>query len=174
MKPAMLFSVIAIIVIVILTAFSVVPGEWLGVGPVAHNLGPSVDLGIVLYVCPVQSGAFDELSRSFLMFREQIKMFFMGLLLFLALAIGWAFYQNLIKDKFDYNSWRFAISFAKTLFWGAIIVVILMYSPNFFKTVGVRGAGSKYVLCERDTPGSRPVRQDAVMPQFQRQTGVQK
>jgi hypothetical protein len=163
MKPALLFSVLAVIAIVVLTSFSTGPGEWMGIAPQVHRLRADIDIGTVLYVCPAADMVWDDISKSLQLFRSQILMFFFGLLLFLFAAFGWAMYRDLIGDKFSQNHWKFTVSFATTLFWGTIIVAILMYSPNYFKTVGVRGSDQRFILCESSTPGSRPVRESAVV-----------
>ena len=169
MKPALLFSVLAVIAIMVLVSFETGPGEWMGMAPAAHRFRETTDLGGVLYVCPAADSVWGSISETLHQLRTQILMLFSAALLFLIAAFGWALYQDLIKDKFIYNDWRFTIGFAKGLFYLAIAVTIAMYSPNFFKTVGIRGvddeqgAPRKFVLCERDTPGSRPVRESAVV-----------
>jgi len=163
MKPALLFSVLAVIAIVVLASFSTGPGEWLGMAPQTHNFRESVDIGTVLYVCPAASSTWDQASQSLQVFRRQLQMFFFGAMLFLLFAFAWAFYRDLISDKFQQNNWRFTVFLAKSIFWGAIAVSIVMFSPNHFKTVGVRGATGSFVLCESTTPGSRPVRESAVI-----------
>jgi hypothetical protein len=163
MKAGLIFSVLAVIAIVVLTSFSTGPGEWIGIAPVVHNLPDSV-AGIALYVCPVADNVFDSMSEFLLQFRTQLLMVFIGLALFLMASFGWAFYQNLIKDKFEQTPWNFSVGFARVLFWGTVIVTVLMYSPNHYKKVGVRGSDSAFILCESNTPGSRPVRSDAVVP----------
>jgi drug/metabolite transporter (DMT)-like permease len=97
-----------------------------------------------------------------LQFRNQLLMFFFAALMLLASAFAWAMYQNLLKDKFDHNAWKFTTFFAKCLLWVTIAALILMFSPNGIKRVQVRGSDQSFVLCESTTPGSRPVRSDAV------------
>jgi len=167
MKPGLLFSVVAIITIIILSSFSTGPGEWMGIPPADHSAlfeRHNIDPGAVLYVCPAESTLWDDLSNAFLEFRTQILMIWAGLLLFLVTAFGWAFYQNLIKNKFEEGTYVFAITFARGLFWITVIMVLLIFTPNHFKSVGVVGSDTRFVLCQSTTPDSRPVRADAVVP----------
>ena len=43
----------------------------------------------------------------------------------------------------------------KLLFWALVIVLMLVKTPNYFRTVYVDGARGEWVLCESNTPGAR-------------------
>ncbi|MCL2538065.1 MAG: hypothetical protein FWE52_01125 [Alphaproteobacteria bacterium] len=162
MRPTVVLSVILVIAIIIAASFGVTPGEWIGIKPAVHNLPDSV-AGIALFVCPASDVVFDEIARGLVMFRTALTMIFFFFFMVLLVTTGWAFYQNLISDKFDKKKYEFPFFLGKALFWATIIFTILLHTPNHFRAVGVRGAPGKFVLCESSTPGSRPVRADAII-----------
>jgi len=166
MNPGLLLSSVAVIVVMVLAMFSTGPGEWMGIVPATHPVlvERGIDMGTVLYVCPVANTFWDEISGALTQFRTQIFMIWIGLILFLLTSVAWAFYQNLIKDKFDENSWKFSTGFARTLFWASIIGMIMLYGPNSYKTVGVTGTDARFILCEYTTPGARPLPYSSVNP----------
>ena len=157
-RPILVFSVFAAITIAVMAMSGV------SLTPTApiHNLPDSVRAE-ALFVCPTTDATFDELANTLSQFRRQLQMIFMFCLMLLFAVAGWAFYQNLIKDKFDKKSYDLTSALAITLFWGTLVVTILMHSPNSFRTVGVRGHEGKFVLCESNTPGARPVRATAII-----------
>ncbi|MDR1207020.1 MAG: hypothetical protein LBK26_01240 [Rickettsiales bacterium] len=158
MKPIALFSTLAVIAIIIAASFG------LSVTPTApiHNL-PDSARDIALFVCPAADSVFDEIARGLMMFRNQLMMVFFFFFIFFLASLGWSVYQNLIKDKFEEKVYKFPFFLGKSLFWATIIVTVLMHSPNSFRTVGVMGAPGKFVLCQSNTPGSRPVRANAII-----------
>ena len=155
----MLFSVLAVIAIVVAASFG------LSIAPTAplYNLPDSV-ASAAIFVCPTKDPVFDEVARALSMFRPQMTVVFYFFLMLFAASLGWAFYQNLIKDKFEQKAYNNAVFLGKTLFWITLVATILMHAPNAFRAVGVRGADGKFVLCESNTPGARPVRASAVVP----------
>ena len=158
MKPTLLLSALAAITVVVMASFGI------SVTPTAplHNLPESV-AAAALFVCPVADPVFDEFARALAMFKKELNMLFLFFLILTLAVAGWAFYQNLIKDKFEKSSYEHAFFLAKWLFWGTIVVSILLHAPGSFRTVGVKGTNEKFVLCESNTPGSRPVRASAVI-----------
>jgi hypothetical protein len=48
------------------------------------------------------------------------------------------------------------------LFWALVVVLLLVKTPNYFRTVHVDGTNTNWVMCESNTPGARAVRADAV------------
>ena len=163
MKQTLLLSTLVIITIVVLASFGYVPAEWVGIKIPVHNISDSVAAN-ALFVCPAASPVFDGISKAMLNYRNQITMiFFFFFMIFLA-TTAWGFYQNLIKDEFDQNKYLPAFFIGKWLFWISIVVMILMYTPNHFRTVKVTGSAEKWVLCESTSAGSRPVRANAVNP----------
>jgi len=160
MKPIMLISALGIIAIIIAASFG------LAVDTTTPNLLlklPESVRGSALFVCPAADPIFDETASALSMFRTQLMMIFFFFFILLVASTGWAFYQNLIKDKFEKDRYDFPFFLGKSLFWVTIIVTILLHSPNGFRTVGVRGADGKFVLCQSNTPGARPVRSDMVI-----------
>ncbi|MCL1902458.1 MAG: hypothetical protein FWG18_02400 [Alphaproteobacteria bacterium] len=162
MRPLALLSAIAIIVIILMASFGIVPADWVGIQLASHNLPDSVR-DSALFVCPAASNVFDEISRGLLPFRTQFTMVFFFFFMLLLATTGWAVYQNLVKDKFEQKAYDFPFFLGKALLWTTLIVTILMHAPNSFRAVGISGAPGKFVLCESTTPGSRPVRATAVI-----------
>ena len=160
MKPIVLFSVLAAIAVGIAASFGV--GMGTGTPDILLQLPESVR-GSALFVCPAADSTFDELSRNLLHFGTEITMVFFFCLMLLIASFGWAIYQNLAKDKFEKKRYDFPIAFGQTLLWMTIVVAVLMYSPNSFRAVGVRGVPEKFILCESNTPGARPVRADMII-----------
>jgi hypothetical protein len=86
----------------------------------------------------------------------------MSLLLLWFANLFWILYNSLLKDKFERKSWDFPIFLGKILIFSFMIGTVLMHSPNHFRNVAITGAGDKWVLCERDTPGARAVQSAAL------------
>ncbi|MCL2017442.1 MAG: hypothetical protein FWG80_01540 [Alphaproteobacteria bacterium] len=165
MKPihVLLISTLAAITIVVMATFDIAPGGFVGIKPASHNLPDSVAAN-ALFVCPVADPTFDEIARELSRFRKQLNMIFLFSFMFILAVASWAFYQNLIKDKFEKKSYNLTFFLAKALFWVTLAITILLHSPNSYRIVGIKGSNEKFVLCESDTPGSRPVRSSAVIP----------
>ena len=87
---------------------------------------------------------------------------FLFALMLLIVVWAWAMYQNLLKDKFNRDSFKTPWAMTKALFWAVVIILLMIKTPNYFRTVYVRGDNTAYVLCENNTPGARAVRADAV------------
>lgn len=157
MNPGFLFSVLAIIAIIVASSFG------LHIFPTApiHILPDSV-ADAALFVCPAASETFDEIARQLSYARNSLTIVFFFVFMIWLAMIGWSFYQNLLKDKFDEKSWQSIIFLGKTLFWMTIIITILMHSPNHYRKITLRGANGDFVLCESNDPASRPVHSAAV------------
>lgn len=156
MKPMMLFSIIALTMIVIATSFDlqIAPSEVIQI--------PANLMGQELYVCPAANNMWDSFSQSLHPFMRNITMIFFFVVMLLTFSWGWALYQNLLSDSFKRESFSKPWKFTKFTFWVAVIVVLLMFTPNHFRTVHVQGSDASWVLCESDTPGAKPVRAEAV------------
>ncbi|MDR0967951.1 MAG: hypothetical protein LBL75_03975, partial [Rickettsiales bacterium] len=72
-------------------------------------------------------------------------------------------YQNLLKDKFNEKNWNNVKFLGKVLFWLAVVVTILLHSPNSYRGVKLKGATGEYILCEASDPMSKPVHAKAVL-----------
>ena len=70
----------------------------------------------------------------------------------------WALYQNLLKDKFNRDSFKKPWMFTKFLFWAIVIMTVLMKTPDYFRAIEIDGARGQYVLCESSTPGAKIVK----------------
>ncbi len=149
MKPTMLFAIVLLAAIVLMTSFGI-------------NLSPTTPIKLsadvaanALYVCPAASNTWDMLSTGLRVFTKPAIIGFFFAVILLCFSWAWAMYQNLLKDKFVRDAFKTPWAFTKMLFWGTIIVIMLIMTPNHFRTVHVDGASGNWVLCESDTPGAR-------------------
>lgn len=156
MKPTMMFAIVMLTAIVLMTAFNI------NILPNEVNVISATDAPNALYVCPAASNLWDKLAEGFQILKKPLIIgFFFGLIL-LVFIWAWALYQNLLKDKFVRDAYKTPWAFTKLLFWGVVIVSLLLATPNYFRTVHLKGAPGNWVLCDNTTPGNRAVRADAV------------
>lgn len=156
MKPTMLFAIILLTSIVLMTAFDI-------------NLSPTTPIVLsaentpnALFVCPATSNTWDTLARGLGQFTRPLIIGFFFAVILLCFSWAWAMYQNLLKDKFVRDAFKTPWGLTKMLFWGVLIVMLLVKTPNYFRTVHVDGTNTNWVMCESNTPGARAVRADAV------------
>lgn len=159
MKPNLFLSIMILIVIVLASAFNL---HILPLDPI-RQLGDSVAAS-ALWICPKNSVVFDEISKILFMFKKQITIGLFFCLMLLMATAGWSLYQNLLKDSFDPKLYKNVWGFTKLLFWVVVIGLILMYTPNHWRSVKLRGLPGEYVMCENNQRGAVPVRSDAVIP----------
>lgn len=153
MKKTMIFTIIALIVIILMTAFGI---SLLSVSPikVPADLAPNV-----LYVCPVNDdSAWQQLATNLTHARKPITVGIFFAAMILMAVWMWTVYQNLLKDKFNRDSFKKPWAFTKLLFWCIIILTVLMKSPNYFREVQIDGARGRYVLCENTSQGAKVVK----------------
>ncbi len=157
MKPTMLFSVIMITAIILAASFG------LHIQPIdpLYKLSEEVAAN-ALYVCPAASSVWDSVAIGLRPFIRYINMAFFFAAMLLVFSWSWALYQNLLKDKFEKKSFDNSWAMTKAIFWIAIVVLILIWTPNNYRKVHVAGAPGAYVMCEANTPGALPVKADAV------------
>lgn len=156
MKRTMMLSIIMIILIVLMTSFD------LTLSPTKPlELSPEV-AAQALYVCPAQSMLWDIMARNLQMFKKPVLIMGLFASMVLMATWAWALYQNLLKDKFSRDAYKTPWGFTKLLFWAIVIIIMLMATPNHFRTVRVQGDDRTWVLCENNTPGALPVRADLV------------
>lgn len=157
MNPGFVFSIIAIIAIIVASSFG------LHIFPTApvHILPDSVT-GHALFVCPAANSTFDEIAKQLSFIRNSLTVVFFFIFMIWLSMIGWAMYQNLLKDKFEEKSWQSIIFLGKILFWMTLIITILIHAPNHYRNVKLRGADGEFVLCESNNPASLPVHSQAV------------
>lgn len=158
MKPGLIFAVAMLAIIILMASFGS-PFD----SSVALNIPESM-LGNVLYLCPAASNGWDTAAKILSPMTPIISIVFFFLVIILLFSWGWALYQNLLKDKFEEKAFKNAWSFTKVVFWAGIICMLVIHTPNYFRTVGLKNHPENYVLCESNAPGVMAVRQDAVVP----------
>ena len=156
MKKTMVFAIVLATMIIIMTSFN------LQLAPTPPLNIPESAVPNALYVCPAASSIFDPIRMGFAPFTRFFTILLTFTLIVLPFYWGWALYQNLLKDKFNRDSFKTPWAMTKVLFWATIIILIMIKTPNHFRTVYVRGDDTPYVLCESNSPGVRAVRSDAV------------
>lgn len=153
----MLFSIIFMTAIILASSFGL---RIMDVAP--FPLPNNVDPGQVLYVCPAASNWWDQVAAAIRPYYLYINMFFFFMVMLLVFFWGWALYQNLLKDKFDKGAYTKIWGFTKSVFWLAVAVVLLVWTPNHFRSVQINGSPESWVFCESNTPGAVPVLQSGV------------
>jgi hypothetical protein len=153
----MLFSIVMITAIVLAASFG------LHIQPIdpLYKLSEDVAAG-ALYVCPAASSVWDSTAAGLRPFVRYITMAFFFATMLLVFSWCWALYQNLLKDKFEDKAFKNSWMMTKVVFWIAMVVLILVWTPNNYRKVHVQGADGTYVLCEANTPGALPVKAQAV------------
>lgn len=157
MKPTMVTAICFLTAIIIISSF----GLQLDPVDVTTQIPESLAAN-VLYVCPATSSIWDPIATGFSQFSKVFRVLLAACLIVLAFSWGWAFYQNLLKDKFDGDKYKQPWALTKVLFWGTVIIFMFMMTPNYFRTVHVTGVNKDYVLCEVGDKDARPVRADVV------------
>lgn len=157
MKPTMMFAIIMLTAIVLMTAFNIHLGPAADVVAISAENAPNA-----LYVCPAASDLWDKLATGFAVLKRPLIIGFFFAVIVLLFTWGWALYQNLLKDKFVRDAFKTPWAFTKLLFWGVVIVSLLLATPNYFRTVHLTGASGNWVLCDNNSPGAQPVRASAV------------
>lgn len=156
MKPIMLFSIVALTMIVIATSFGLQISNTEAIQIPANLVGQE------LYVCPAADSMWDTISQMLHPFINYISIAFFFVVMLLAFNWGWALYQNLLSDSFKRESFSKPWQFTKFTFWVGVIVLLLTLTPNHFRTVHVKGTTENWVLCESNSPDARAVRAEAV------------
>ena len=122
-------------------------------------------VGQELYVCPAAVAQWDSIATALHPFTKHIIVLFFFIALLLTFYWGWALYQNLLNDKFKQDAFKNVWGFTKYTFWAGLIVLMLVTTPNRYRTVHINGRGGAgdWVLCENNTPGARPVMAKSVV-----------
>ena len=156
-KPGLMLAVCVLAMIVLATSFGMNFG---GNPPV--RLPASVNPDTVLYVCPAADSVWGQVSQMFHMLERSIYIMLSFAVFVLLFSWGWAFYQNLLKDKFNEDAYKNSWGLTKIVFWAAVIFTVLFMTPNHFRRVEVRGNNSQWVLCENTSTGAKAVKYGAV------------
>lgn len=157
MKPLMLFTIILMTAIILASSFG------LHIMPIESIYKLSEDVATnALYVCPIASQTWDPIAAGLRPYLFNINLiFFFGIVLLL-FGWGWGLYQNLLNDSFKADKFKNPWFFTKFLFWVTLIITILIWTPNHYRTVHIQGATGDWVMCESNSPGAIPVRASAV------------
>ncbi len=158
MKPTMMFAVIMLTVIVLMVAFDISFAPHATIA-VSDSVAPNA-----LFVCPVTDSMWTSVSAGLSRFTRPLVISLFFAIMILLAVWSWALYQNLLKDKFNRDSFKNPWAFTKLLFWAAIIVFMLVRTPDSFRTVHLDGASGNWVLCDNNSPGARAVHANKVHP----------
>ena len=156
-KPGLLFAVAVFAIVILAASFHMDYG--------AHTtvmLRQGVNPDSVLYVCPSANVTWDNLSHSLHFMQRYASVFFSFIGIVLVFSWGWAFYQNLLKDKFSEDVYKNPWGVTKVIFWLIVVISILFVTPNHFRRVEVRGHGDNWVLCDNTSKDARAVNYRAV------------
>lgn len=151
MKKAMVITIIAFVVIVMMALFG------FQFAPHSAIQVPPGMAGTELYVCPAASDFWDGIAQSLAPLTRYIRIGFFIAALLLVFAWAWALYQNLLEDKFIRKSFSIPWKFTKYTVWLAVLAVLLIKTPNHFRTVHIEGVSGNWVLCENNTPNAKPI-----------------
>lgn len=156
MNKSMTFAVILLTVIILMTAF-----DFSLDGSAPIQVAESV-IGDTLFVCPAKSGFWDSMAAGFGGFSRYLLIGFFFALIVLLFMWGWALYQNLLKDEFKKDMFSTPWTYTKMLFWAAIVLLLVINTPNHYRSVQVAGRSGEWVLCENTSADAVPVRADLV------------
>ena len=156
MKPTLLYAIIMLVAIVLMTTFG------FSLSPDTTVAVSASDAPNTLYVCSAVSSVWDDLANGMIQLKRPLVIGFIFALMILIFLWLWALYQNLLKDKFMRDAFKTPWGLTKLYFWGIVIILMLMLTPNYFRSVRVDGMNRPQVLCESNTPGARPVPAESV------------
>lgn len=152
MKKAMMSAIIMLTIIILMVTFGF---SLDGRPPV---LVPPELRGHALFVCPVPTDdVWAAVSEGFGQGSLYITIIFSFAMIVLAFMWGWALYQNLLKDEFKRDSFAKPWLFTKFTFWAAVVMALVIVTPNRFRSVTVDGRSGEWVLCENTSNGAVPV-----------------
>lgn len=156
MKKTMIWVILFILAVILMSSFdiSLAPHQ-----PVQIPLAARAN---ALYVCPAAENTWNTISNGIMPFRRYINIGLIFAGLFVGVMWLWALYQNLLKDKFNRDSFKSPWGATKIYFWALIAIYMLVMTPNYFRTVHITGNNQNWVLCENNTPGAKAVRANAV------------
>lgn len=157
-NPGLLLTVSLLAIIILAASFNMNFGG----NPPIH-LPAGVNPDNVLYVCPVGGDNFwTQFSTALHAIGKYAYLLFAFIILVLFFSWGWALYQNLLKDKFSADAYKNPWDLTKVVFWMVVVFFVLFKTPDYFRTVEVRGHGAHWTLCENTSPGAKLVRPNNV------------
>ena len=156
MKPLMLFAIVVLVAIVIVVSFG------LQLEPSAPIEFASDAAANVLYVCPGTSAFFDNFANNLQPVHHILIIVLFAVIMLLAFSWGWALYQNLLNDSFKRDTFKKPWRLTKWTFCCAVIALLFVMTPNYFRSVQVDGLNGEYVLCEYNSPNARAVPAESV------------
>ncbi len=158
MKPTMIFAIMALTAIVLMVAFDI------SLSP--HSaIQLSADISTnALYVCPIKESVWTSIAQGLGMVTKPLTIGLVFALMILSAFWSWALYQNLLKDKFDRGAYKTPWGATKLLFWACVILMLLIKTPDYYRTVHLEGADGNWVLCDSNTPGAQAVHANKVLP----------
>ena len=156
MKKPMMSAIILLTIIILMASFD------FSLDGSAPIMVPESARGTVLFVCPATGGFWGAMASGFAPFTRYIVMGFFFAAIVLAFMWGWALYQNLLKDSFNKDSFSNPWSFTKMLFWAGVVFILVLNTPNRYRSVTVSGVSGDWVLCESSSAGARVVNADLV------------
>lgn len=112
--------------------------------------------GRALFVCPAEHSFWDSMSHGLAPYFKYISILFFFAGIILLFFWGWAMYQNLLKDEFKKEAFSNPWAFTKILFWGFIIVLMLVHGPNHYREVKLENSTKNWVICEANSTGAQP------------------
>lgn len=158
MKPTMMFVIIMITAIVLMVSFDISLSP---TSPIVLNEAVAPN---ALFVCPVVDSSWTRIAAGIGQFTRPLLIGLFFSVMILTAVWSWALYQNLLKDKFDRGAYKNPWAFTKLLFWAAVIVFMLIRTPDSFRVVHLDGGAGTWVLCDNNTPGAKAVYADKVHP----------
>lgn len=156
-KPGLLFAVCLLAMIILGASFDMNFGG----NPPIH-LPNGVNPDTVLYVCPASDSVWTQVAQSLHVINKYAYLLFFFAIFVLMFSWGWALYQNLLKDKFNEDAYKNSWDLTKVVFWVAVVYAVLVWTPNHFRRVEIRGNNSQWVLCENTSSGAKAVKSGAV------------
>lgn len=156
MKKSMISAIIIMTIIVLMAAF-----DFSLSGTTPAPIPESV-LDGSLFVCPAKSAFWAAMAAGFGGYSRYFLMGFLFAAIILMFMWGWALYQNLLKDEFKKDMFSKPWAFTKLLFWACVIIMLVINTPNHYRSVAVSGRSGDWVLCESTSDGAVAVPADLV------------
>lgn len=145
-----------VFVLILMTAIIMMASFGLYLGDTKPIVLSKALQGNTLFICPAESGIWDGISAGL---SSMTRYFVIGLffcLIILMFVWGYRLYQSLLKDKIEREDYKNVWGLTKLFFWGVIVIVLLLNTPNHYRGISVDGIKGYWVLCEETSPDARP------------------